>query len=240
MRHKFRYPRHSTVVAYVAMFIALGGSAYAVSGGSPGQIRACVSRSGIFRAVQGGHCSRGQQMLVWNQQGPAGPKGAPGTPGAQGQPGPQGQAGPAGSPGSSGSAGATGTTGARGTTGPTGPTGTVDTSQFYTKTQSDARYASASLFGTPALASSGTAGDSSCILGEIKLMAGEPLPTNWALAHGQLLTISQNTALFSLLGTQFGGDGRTDFALPNLQGAEPKGAGPTGVNYVICTSGIFP
>jgi microcystin-dependent protein len=47
-------------------------------------------------------------------------------------------------------------------------------------------------------------------------------------------------ALFSLLGTTYGGDGKTTFALPNLAGAEPKGAGPAGVNYYICTSGIFP
>ncbi len=80
------------------------------------------------------------------------------------------------------------------------------------------------------------------MLGEIKLTAtaGASLPTNWTLAHGQTLSISNNTALFSLLGTTYGGNGTTTFDLPNLQGAEPKGAGPTGINYAICTSGLFP
>ena len=60
-------------------------------------------------------------------------------------------------------------------------------------------------------------------------------PQGWALCNGQLLSIAQNTALFSLLGTQFGGDGRTTFALPNLQGrvAVHMGQG-TGLSpYVI-------
>lgn len=50
-------------------------------------------------------------------------------------------------------------------------------------------------------------------------------PRGWALCNGQILPISQNTALFSLLGTTFGGDGRTTFALPNLQGRFAIGAG---------------
>jgi tail collar domain len=184
--------------------------------------------------------------------------------------------------------------------GPQGPAGTVDTSQFYTKTQSDGRYlptagiaadsselggqgpsafaqsadtytksqsdarylsiggtaansselgglgpsafAQSNLLGSPPSVSAGSVSDSSCILGEIKLTAtvGASLPTNWTLAHGQTLSISSNTALFSLLGTTYGGNGTTTFALPNLQGAEPKGAGPTGINYAICSSGIFP
>jgi len=55
-------------------------------------------------------------------------------------------------------------------------------------------------------------------LGEIRMFGGNFAPTGWALCNGQLLSISQNTALFSLLGTTFGGDGQTNFALPNLQG----------------------
>ncbi|WP_232288197.1 MULTISPECIES: phage tail protein [Anaeromyxobacter] len=54
-------------------------------------------------------------------------------------------------------------------------------------------------------------------------------------ARGQLLSISSNTALFSLLGTLYGGDGRTTFALPDLSQAAPNG-----LTYVICTQGIFP
>ena len=52
---------------------------------------------------------------------------------------------------------------------------------------------------------------------EIRIFAGNFAPTGWALCNGQLLPISQNTALFSLLGTFYGGDGKSTFALPNLQ-----------------------
>jgi microcystin-dependent protein len=57
------------------------------------------------------------------------------------------------------------------------------------------------------------------------MFAGNFAPHGYALCNGQLLPISQNTALFSLLGTTYGGDGRTNFALPNLQGAAPLNAG---------------
>ncbi len=60
---------------------------------------------------------------------------------------------------------------------------------------------------------------------EIRIFAGNFAPTGWALCNGQLLPISQNTALFSLLGTTYGGDGKSTFALPNLQGSTPIGAG---------------
>lgn len=54
-------------------------------------------------------------------------------------------------------------------------------------------------------------------LGEIKLVSFNFAPRGWALCNGQLLPINQNQALFSLLGTTYGGDGRTNFALPNMQ-----------------------
>lgn len=56
---------------------------------------------------------------------------------------------------------------------------------------------------------------------EIRMFAGNFAPTGWALCNGQLLPISQNTALFSLLGTFYGGDGKSTFALPDLQGSAP-------------------
>ncbi len=55
-------------------------------------------------------------------------------------------------------------------------------------------------------------------LGEIKLVPYNFAPLGWAFCHGQLLAISQNTALFSLLGTTYGGNGQTTFALPDLRG----------------------
>lgn len=58
-------------------------------------------------------------------------------------------------------------------------------------------------------------------LSEIRMMSFVFAPKGWALANGQLLPINQNQALFSLLGTTFGGDGRVTFGLPNLQGRVP-------------------
>lgn len=55
-------------------------------------------------------------------------------------------------------------------------------------------------------------------IAEIKIFGGNFAPRNWAFCNGQLLPIAQNTALFSLIGTTYGGDGRTTTALPNLQG----------------------
>ncbi|HEY8209241.1 MAG TPA: tail fiber protein [Myxococcaceae bacterium] len=58
-------------------------------------------------------------------------------------------------------------------------------------------------------------------LGEVRMFGGNFAPRGWAFCNGQLLSIAQNTALFSLLGTTYGGDGVTTFALPNLQGRFP-------------------
>ena len=68
-------------------------------------------------------------------------------------------------------------------------------------------------------------------IGEIRMVAFTYAPRHWAFCNGQLLPINQNQALFSLLGTTFGGDGRTNFALPNLQGRTPihaSGSHPLG------------
>jgi len=63
---------------------------------------------------------------------------------------------------------------------------------------------------------------------EIRIFPFNFAPKGWAWCNGQLLPISQNTALFSLLGTTYGGDGKSNFALPNLQGRAPmhQGQGP--------------
>jgi len=62
-------------------------------------------------------------------------------------------------------------------------------------------------------------------VGEIRMFAGNFAPRNWAFCDGQLLAVSQNDALFSLLGTIYGGDGRTTFGLPDLRGRIPLHAG---------------
>jgi microcystin-dependent protein len=58
-------------------------------------------------------------------------------------------------------------------------------------------------------------------LGEIRMFGGNFAPSGWALCNGQLLSISSNAALFSILGTSFGGNGQSTFGLPNLQGRVP-------------------
>ena len=65
-------------------------------------------------------------------------------------------------------------------------------------------------------------------LGEIRIVGFNYAPRGWAVCNGQLLSISQNTALFSLLGTTYGGNGTTTFALPNFQDTAPMnfGSGP--------------
>jgi microcystin-dependent protein len=65
-------------------------------------------------------------------------------------------------------------------------------------------------------------------VGEVRMFAGNFAPRGWAMCQGQILSISQNAALFSLLGTNFGGNGTSTFALPNLQGSVPmhQGNGP--------------
>ena len=62
-------------------------------------------------------------------------------------------------------------------------------------------------------------------LGQLQAFGFNFVPRGWALCDGQLLSISENTALFSLLGTTYGGDGRTTFGLPDLSGRVPMGQG---------------
>ena len=125
-----------------------------------------------------------------------------------------GAPGPAGPPGPAGAQGPPGSQGPQGPQGPAGPPGTQ------------------ALFGSNT--NWGAAGRGrDCTLGEIMLTAGAVV--NGAPANGQLLPINTNTALFSLLGTTYGGDGRTTFALPNLAAAAPNL-----LTYSICMEGIYP
>jgi microcystin-dependent protein len=72
-------------------------------------------------------------------------------------------------------------------------------------------------------------------VGEIRIFAGNFAPAGWAFCDGQLLPISENDTLFVLIGTTYGGDGESTFALPNLQSRVPihAGTGPDGVTYQI-------
>jgi microcystin-dependent protein len=76
-------------------------------------------------------------------------------------------------------------------------------------------------------------------VGEVRMFGGNFPPVGWAFCNGAILPISQNTALFSLLGTSYGGNGTSNFALPNLQGAFPvhAGAGPGLSQRIVGESG---
>jgi microcystin-dependent protein len=69
---------------------------------------------------------------------------------------------------------------------------------------------------------------SECFIGEIRIFGGNYAPMDWAVCDGQTLTIAQNDVLYSLIGTTYGGDGQTNFKLPDLRGRIPvhMGQGP--------------
>ncbi len=77
------------------------------------------------------------------------------------------------------------------------------------------------------------------LLAQIVLFGGNFVPRGWMACNGQQLPIAQNQALFSILGIQFGGDGKSTFALPKL--APPGGTGSAAsLGYLICVEGVFP
>lgn len=73
-------------------------------------------------------------------------------------------------------------------------------------------------------------------IGSIVLVGFNYAPEGWALCNGQTLQIMQNQVLFAVIGTTYGGDGRTTFALPKLDASALQ----QGLNYVICVNGVFP
>ena len=159
--------------------------------------------------------------------GPMGPEGAPGATGPAGPAGAIGPAGPAGPSGEPGTQGPTGPAGATGPAGPQGPTGPMGPQGLPGNSQLSGHFG--------ANTGQGGAGNGSgmCVMGTIMLSAarvGEGIPAN-----GQVLSISQNTALFALLGTTYGGDGMTTFRLPDL-----RPVAPNNMTYYICDQGIFP
>ena len=168
-------------------------------------------------------------------QGPSGPAGAKGDAGPAGPAGPQGPTGPVGPAGAPGAPGPMGPSGPQGATGPIGPQGPEGPAgpqgpQGIQGPPGDSTLST--YFGQntgSALAANGT----ECTIGQMTLVASKRcvgLPAN-----GQLLSISSNTALFSLLGTTYGGNGTSTFALPDMRASTPNN-----MTWCICDSGIFP
>jgi hypothetical protein len=117
----------------------------------------------------------------------------------------------------------------------TGAVNLVLTARGHCPRGSDSVYWNSDLLGTKTNHAKPGSGGAQCTLGEIILTAGKTSTGATVPASGQLLSIAQNTALFSLLGTEYGGNGTSTFALPDL-----RGTAPNGLTYSICVGGIFP
>lgn len=273
LRKRFTF---ANVISMIALFVALGGTAFAVTqlpAASVGTVQ-LKSNAVTSAKVQNRSLTASDFAPGALRPGPTGAPGAQGSQGIEGAPGSVGAIGPQGLPGNdggigpqgidgvSGVAGAAGLQGIQGPAGPQGATGAQgpgpDMSTLYTRTETDgklafglsnyydrlaadARFEAAGNFGDTGRSYGG--GQNSvdgCVLAEIKLLAGASAPGGWAHAVGQLLPINQNQALFSLIGTYYGGDGRTNFALPDLRAVEPVSTGGESIGYFICLQGIFP
>jgi Phage Tail Collar Domain/Collagen triple helix repeat (20 copies) len=153
--------------------------------------------------------------------GPTGPTGAQGPIGATGATGAAGAKGATGATGVAGLAGARGATGANGAIGPTGPTGPSGTT---------------GIFGTNSIIGIGQATESGagCTVGQITLFAFPIYPANWLPADGRVLLISAYLDLYQVIGFVYGGDGMTNFAVPDL-----RSAAPNNTKYAICFQGTL-
>jgi hypothetical protein len=208
-------------------------------------IQACEKHDGHLRIVSSAaDCKPNETPLSWNiagqpgptgptgpagpagalgQAGPAGPKGDTGATGATGQTGALGPAGPKGDTGATGEAGQTGALGPLGPQGPAGPTGDTGATGPAGPTGPQGPAGpdpTADAFIVRFGVNTGNATPASgatCTLGEILLSASPTRTAGGEPASGQLLPINQNTALFSLLGTTYGGNGTTNFNLPDLR-----------------------
>lgn len=168
--------------------------------------------------------------------GPTGPQGSKGETGATGPTGPQGLAGPAGPTGPQGPAGPKGADGAGLSNGTIAGQllewdGNSWVATLPTSETLNASNMQPFLTVNYIIALEGIFPSRNGIepfIAEIELFAGNFAPRGWATCDGQLLPIAQNTALFSLIGTAYGGDGRTNFGLPDLRGRVPvhMGQGP--------------
>ncbi|MEM1030570.1 MAG: phage tail protein [Myxococcota bacterium] len=128
-----------------------------------------------------------------------------------------------GKPGARGPAGVRGPRGQTGPAGPAGPPGSSSTA-----------FGGRTVPGSTTVSAAWNEG-SNCMMGEIRLFGGAFAPRGWLPAMGQSMPISSNSALFSLYGTIYGGDGRTNFKLPDLRSAAPRDT-----LYVVCAQGAYP
>lgn len=204
-----------------------------------------------MRLLRRGSCKPSEHMVRWNIAGPAGPAGAAGAQGSQGTQGPTGTVDTSNSYTEAESDSRY--LPIEGTAADSSELGGVPASGYLTTTGTAAD--SSELGGSPASAfeAAGNFGNSSlsfgqgnqtgatCTVGEVVLDAGVVYANNWLPADGRVIPISGNTALFSLVGITYGGNGTTNFGLPNLSYLDPHSQGSSAApQYVICVSGTFP
>lgn len=200
--------RTPLVAVGLASAVIVGGMAGAQAATSgPRTIDVCVKRGTVVSATRAGECPPRTRERTINVRGVRGRRGP------QGEPGPTGPAG---------ETGATGATGPRGPAGPAGSDAAVPPSLL----------ALDDAFGT-STQEGGQGANYDCLIGEVRLMAGNV--AHQVPARGQYLPVASYSSLFSILGTRYGGDGRTTFRLPDLSDAAPNG-----MTYSICVQGTFP
>ena len=78
------------------------------------------------------------------------------------------------------------------------------------------------------------------MIGQVQLFGSSFVPGGWAACNGEKIPIQGNPALYTILRTQYGGDGKTNFELPNLAPLKEADGGQTPIRYIICRNGIFP
>jgi microcystin-dependent protein len=231
MEEVMKFSNKLVVILVAVLAISLVGGATWAFAQASGEIAACVDVKGKVSNLgfdENVSCKPDKETkITWSITGPQGepgvmgPAGADGAPGATGDTGPQG---PQGDTGPQGPQGDTGTQGLQGDTGSQGPAGSVPAAtdangggQAHNNMQPNVALSCI-------IAIQGDfpprTGDppTSPFLGEVKWFAGNYAPAGWALCDGQLLDINQNVALFAVLGTTYGGDGRTTFGLPDARG----------------------
>ena len=237
-------------LGFAAIFIALGGTSFAATGMQQAQssgtrtfIACAAKKNGAMRLVKTAKkCTRKETAISFSSQGPRGLTGPTGLAGPNGDIGPRGDKGEKGDMGVRGDMGFKGDKGEKGETGATGPAGAdgkagADGSKM-TAVDFSTRFNSkfGDLFGYGyASGTSDAAPGIDHYLGDVWQTANNFPPPGTAVAAGQTLSISQNTALFALLGTTYGGNGGTNFQLPDL-----RSQAPGGTSYVIAIRGIFP
>ena len=174
---------------------------------------------------QGIQGAEGPQGLA-GQEGPQGPQGDAGPIGPQGPEGPQG---PQGEPGTSIVDGSS--AGQLLTWSGTGWTATAPSPGAYTTEQTNYQPSTVVNFIIALEGLLPSRGGAGPFVGEIRMFAGRVAPEGWAFCDGQILPISRYTSLFSIVGTAYGGDGRTTFGLPDMRARSPVHAGYGGFGW---------